>query len=68
MAGLDPDRVYTVREIDKLSDVSLPFEGKSFTGKFLMENGLDIPSYPDNYMEKMRLQGYSSHVLVLEAR
>ncbi len=67
MAGLDPDRNYTVREIDKLSNVSLPFEGKTFSGKFLMENGLDIPSYPDNYLEKFSLQGYSSHVLVLEA-
>ena len=68
MAGLDPDRSYTVKEINKLSGASLPFEGKTFTGKFLMENGLDIPTYPNSYMEKIALQGYSSHVLVLEAQ
>ena len=67
MAGLDPDRNYTIREIDKLSGASLPFEGKSFSGKFLMENGLDIPAYPDSYIERFTLQGYSSRVLVLEA-
>ena len=43
MEGLDPDAVYTVKELDRIDVKALPFEGKSFTGRFLMEEGLEIP-------------------------
>jgi len=68
MAGLDPSRMYKVTELNRLSDYVLPFEGKSFSGAFLMENGLEIPYYPEPYGEQVRMQGYSSRVLRLQAQ
>lgn len=55
-AGLDPARSYRVTELDCAGDNRLAFEGKTFTGRFLMENGLDLP-YGG---------AYSSRVLLLE--
>ena len=43
MAGLDPDKLYTVTELNRIDNEPLPFEGKAFTGKFLMSNGLEMP-------------------------
>ena len=43
MAGLDPDRKYVVREINRIDRSPLPYEGWTYTGKFLMECGLEIP-------------------------
>ena len=47
MAGLDPDKTYTVHELNRIDKNPLKFEGKSFTGRFLMDNGLEIP-YTNN--------------------
>ena len=44
MAGLDPDRKYVVHELNRVDSDELEFEGKTFTGKFLMEHGLTMPS------------------------
>lgn len=62
MAGLDPDRNYTVYELDKEGGRPLSFEGKTFSGAFLMANGLE---FPNNFSNEM--QGYSSRVLHLVA-
>lgn len=62
MAGLDPDRMYTVHELDRLGERPLPFEGKSFSGAFLMSTGLEFPS---GFSQE--LLGHSSYVLRLEA-
>ena len=43
MAGLDPERMYTVHELNRIDRKPLPFEGKAFSGRYLMENGLEIP-------------------------
>ena len=43
MAGLDPDKTYTVHELNRIDNEPLSFEGKSFTGRYLMSNGLEIP-------------------------
>ena len=43
MAGLDPDKEYIVTELNRIDNVPLPFEGKKFSGKFLMSNGLEMP-------------------------
>ncbi|MCH5234420.1 MAG: alpha-galactosidase [Muribaculaceae bacterium] len=43
MAGLDPEKEYVVTELNRIDNEPLPFEGKKFTGKFLMSNGLEIP-------------------------
>ena len=41
MKGLDPEKEYVVHELNRIDTKPLSFEGKSFSGKFLMENGLD---------------------------
>ena len=66
MAGLDPNRRYKVTELDRIGE-ALPFEGQSFSGAFLMENGLEIPTTPNGYAEQVAMQGYSSRVLRLTA-
>ncbi|MBO4757037.1 MAG: alpha-galactosidase, partial [Bacteroidales bacterium] len=62
MAGLDPDRMYKVVELDKAPGRPLSFEGKSFSGSFLLNNGLEMPF---NFSNEM--MGYSSRVLHLIA-
>ena len=65
MKGLDPDRMYKVRELDRIDFRPLRYEGMSFSGRFLMENGLEIPS---TNMAPSELTGdWSSRVLYLEA-
>ena len=63
MAGLDPDKVYTVKELNRIDPKPLSFEGKSFTGKFLMENGLELPDKHSSDLSK----DWSSRVLYLVA-
>ena len=65
MAGLDPDKVYRIRELNKIDLRDLPFEGRTFTGKFLMENGLAMPLKHD--VEYHKQDDWSSRVLYLEA-
>lgn len=43
MAGLDPNKIYKVRELNRIDHHTLWFENRSFTGKFLMEHGLEMP-------------------------
>ena len=63
MAGLNPDKLYTVTELNRIDNTPLPFEGKQFTGKFLMESGLEIPvSHDVDWHKRM---DYSSRVLRL---
>ena len=65
MAGLDPAKMYRVKELNRIDNESLPFEGKTYSGKFLMKNGLEIP-----YTHKVdyhKLNDYASRVLYLEA-
>ena len=66
MAGLDPDRMYKVVELNRIDNAPLPYEGLSFSGKFLMENGLEIP-----YKHKVayhKQDDWSSRVLRLIAQ
>lgn len=65
MAGLDPTKMYRVKELNRIDNEPLPFEGKLYSGQFLMENGLEIP-----YTHKVdyhKLNDYASRVLYLEA-
>ena len=66
MAGLDPERLYEVKELNRIDVKPLSFEGKTFSGKFLMENGLEIPII-HNVPSDMR-SDWSSRVLYLEER
>ena len=63
MAGLDPDKNYMVTELNGIDKSPLSFEGKVFSGKFLMANGLDIPlNYNVDYNKRT---DFSSRVLRL---
>ena len=64
-AGLDPERSYRVNELNRLDINPLSFEGKTFTGRFLMESGLEIPA--TNNVEYSLKSDWSSRVLLLEA-
>lgn len=63
MAGLDPGRMYVVEELNRIDNKPLPFEGKRFSGKYLMENGLEIPLTHD--VDYNKLNDYASRVLRL---
>ena len=66
MAGLDPNKMYTVTELNRIDNNPLPYEGKSFSGKFLMDNGLEMPLTHDvDYHKK---NDYSSRVLRLQVK
>ncbi len=63
MAGLDPDKIYKVIELNRIDKEPLPFEGKAFTGKYLMSNGLEMPlTYNVDYNKNT---DYASRVLRL---
>ncbi len=64
MAGLDPEKRYTVKELNRIDNEPLPFEGKSYSGAYLMANGLEIP-YTHN-VDYHKLNDYASRVLYLE--
>ena len=63
MAGLDPDKTYRVHELNRIDLTPLPCEGKCFTGRFLMENGLEIPA--SNNVDYNMKTDWSSRVLYL---
>ena len=65
MAGLDPNRSYRVRELDRIDLKPLDCEGKVYTGQYLMDNGLDVPY--TNEVEWGKKTDWSSRVLYLEA-
>lgn len=65
MAGLDPSRNYRIRELNRIDNEPLQYEGKMFSGKFLMETGLEIP-YTHN-VDKAERNDWSSRVLYLVA-
>ncbi len=63
MAGLDPDKMYKVHELNRIDITPLSYEGKCFSGRFLMENGLEIPA--DNNVDYSMKSDWSSRVLYL---
>lgn len=65
MAGLDPDRMYRVEELNRIDNEPLPFEGKLFSGRFLMDNGLEIPL--EHKVDYHKRTAYASRVLSLTA-
>lgn len=64
MAGLDPDRMYTIHELNRIDNKPLSFEGQSFSGAYLMNTGLDLPYSHD--VDYSKLNDWSSRVLLLE--
>ncbi|MBR2064431.1 MAG: alpha-galactosidase [Bacteroidales bacterium] len=65
MAGLDPSKTYKIRELNRIDNEPLPYEGLSFSGKFLMENGLEIPL--KHKVDYHKQDDWSSRVLYLVA-
>ncbi|MBR4366709.1 MAG: alpha-galactosidase [Bacteroidaceae bacterium] len=65
MAGLDPAKNYKVRELNRVDQTPLAFEGKSFSGEFLMAEGLEMPL--EHNMPWGEKNDYASRVLLLEA-
>lgn len=64
MAGLAPDKYYKVHELNRIDTEPLKFEGKSFSGAYLNDNGLEIPS--THRVEPSKQNEYASRVLYLE--
>ncbi|MBP9998334.1 MAG: alpha-galactosidase, partial [Bacteroidales bacterium] len=65
MRGLDPDAMYKVTELNRIDTKPMRCEGKTFSGKFLMDNGLEIgPTVHD--VKKEQKGDLSSRVLLLE--
>ncbi len=65
LAGLDPDKQYKVHELNRIDTKPLDVEGRSFSGKYLMEHGLELPQ--DLNPEWNQRSEYSSRVLQLTA-
>ena len=65
MAGLDANRMYKVRELNAVDLNPLYCEGKTYTGKYLMEHGLEMPY--TNEVEWGKKTDWSSRVIYLEA-
>ena len=65
MAGLDPDKNYKIRELNRIDNVPLSFEGKTFSGKFLMETGLEMPL--KHIVDYHKQDDWSSRVIYLTA-
>ena len=63
LAGLDATKHYTIRELNRIDNRPLPFEGKSFSGAYLMANGLEIPY--SHSVEHHKQNDWSSRVLLL---
>ena len=64
MAGLDPNRMYKVHELNRIDLQPLSFEGQSFSGAYLMNHGLELPYR--NEVEHSQKNEWSSRVLLLE--
>ena len=63
--GLDANRKYRVKELNRIDNKPLDCEGKVFTGRYLMANGLEMPYTHDvDYGKK---NDWASRVLMLEA-
>lgn len=65
MAGLDENKMYKVKELDVIDNKPLDFEGKSYSGKYLMEHGLEMPYVHE--VDWGKKNDWSSRVLYLEA-
>ncbi len=65
MAGLNPQRMYKVHELNRIDVKPLAIEGQSFSGAYLMNHGLDVPYRNDT--EWNMKSDWSSRVLLLEA-
>lgn len=61
MAGLNPDRHYRVTELHRRAAQPLAVEGKCYSGRMLMESGIEVPAGHNGE------QAWASTVLLLTA-
>ena len=66
MAGLDAQKEYTVHELNRIDNKPLDCEGKSYTGAYLMNHGLEMPY--SHSVDYNKLNDWSSRVLSLTAK
>ncbi|EJW91969.1 glycoside hydrolase clan GH-D [gut metagenome] len=64
MEGLDANKYYIIRELNRIDHTPLKFEGKVFSGAYLMANGLEIPY--THQVDYHRQNDYASRVLYIE--
>jgi len=64
MRGLDPDAYYKVTEVNAIDLKPLPCEGQVFSGRFLMDNGIEMRASHD--LDWGKKTDYCSRVLLLE--
>lgn len=64
MAGLDPEKSYRIRELNRIDNKPLDYEGKVFSGAYLMTNGVEIPY--NHIVDYHKQNDYSSRILLLE--
>ena len=67
LQGLNPETHYTIHELNALPGDSFPLEGRTYTGAFLMQHGVEIPQ---NHSIRNRNErtDYASRVFVLGAK
>ena len=65
MAGLDAAKNYMIHELNRIDLKPLDIEGKTFSGAYLMNHGLEMPYR--NEPEWLKKNDWSSRVLLLEA-
>ena len=66
MAGLDANKMYKVRELNRIDKNPMDVEGKTFSGAYLMNHGLEMP-YRNEPADWSKKNDWSSRVLLLEA-
>ncbi len=64
MAGLHPDKFYKITELNRIDNQPLMYEGKTFSGAYLMANGLEVPY--NHQVDYHKQNDYSSRILYLE--
>lgn len=64
MAGLNPNKKYRISELNRIDNKPLYFEGKIYSGTYLMQNGLEIPY--NHIVDYHKQNDYSSRILYLE--
>lgn len=64
MAGLNPGAFYSVTELNRIDNSPLPYEGKTFSGAYLMNHGLQMPY--DHDVDWNKRNDWASRVLRLQ--
>ena len=64
MSGLNPEADYGIHELNRIDKQPLNFEGQTFSGAYLMANGLEIPY--THIVDRAQRSEYSSRILYLK--